>query len=276
MAFKSETMKRAAEYAREKMKIYDKAWGNPSKSPVENKEPTLSDKICEKIDKHDQRIHDALKSASEFAVKDLKKCMEFLESKKVPTDHQNVERIVKTMKARMNPSVTKMRDATREAIVAMDTWINTYAPELCDAEQVKLARERLTHGTLSYIAETTKKLKDALKSPSEMSLNEYGAFVDERWMGGSPENLQLRDHYIMTVGLAGEVGEVCEVLKKHVRDGNPIDKKNLTKELGDVLYYLTRIATAYGIEPQALMDANVEKINGRHERGTLHGSGNDR
>lgn len=114
----------------------------------------------------------------------------------------------------------------------------------------------------------------AAKNP--MGLNEYGKFVDKRWMGGPPEKLELRDHYIMTVGLAGEVGEVCELLKKHVRDGNPIDHKNLTKELGDVLYYLVRIATAYGIEPQSLLEANVEKLDGRLKRGTLKGSGNDR
>lgn len=108
-----------------------------------------------------------------------------------------------------------------------------------------------------------------------MNLNEYGDFVEERWTGGKKGRLTLQDLYVMSVGLPGETGEVCEILKKSQRDGT-LDREHLRKELGDVLYYLIRIAKAYEIEPQSILDTNVEKINGRHERGTLHGSGDNR
>ena len=107
----------------------------------------------------------------------------------------------------------------------------------------------------------------------DITLNEYGDFVDNVWL--NDDGLELRDHFIMTVGLAGETGEVSELLKKWVRDGN-LDKTQLKKELGDVLYYLVRIATAHGIKPQEIMSFNVQKLADRWSRGKLRGSGNDR
>lgn len=80
---------------------------------------------------------------------------------------------------------------------------------------------------------------------------------------------------VVALGLAGETGEVTELLKKYLRDGN-IDRKALQKELGDVLAYLCLIADMMCISMQDVMDGNVEKLQGRLERGTLRGSGNDR
>lgn len=107
----------------------------------------------------------------------------------------------------------------------------------------------------------------------DINMTEYAQFVDNVWM--SDGELALRDHFIMTAGLAGETGEVQELLKKWVRDGN-LDKNQLKKELGDVLYYLVRIATAHGIDPQEVMSFNVTKLADRWSRGVLRGSGNDR
>ena len=42
-----------------------------------------------------------------------------------------------------------------------------------------------------------------------------------------------------TMGILGEWGEVAELLKKSVRDGHKVDKDKLTKELGDVMFYVT-------------------------------------
>lgn len=105
-------------------------------------------------------------------------------------------------------------------------------------------------------------------------IDAYGEFVDAMWFP-SEGGLTERDFRIMELGLPGEVGEVLELLKKNVRDGG-LDKVNLKKELGDVVYYWARICTAYGFKPSEVILANVEKIEGRHNRGTLKGSGNDR
>lgn len=80
----------------------------------------------------------------------------------------------------------------------------------------------------------------------------------------------------LLLGLASEVGEVSDLFKKHIRDGNLIEYKDLIKELGDVLWYLARISDELDIPLSHIAEENISKLQGRKERGTLNGSGDDR
>jgi NTP pyrophosphatase (non-canonical NTP hydrolase) len=110
-----------------------------------------------------------------------------------------------------------------------------------------------------------------------MNLTEYADWTGERWLSKKDPDggVSERDRTICTMGLAGEVGEVMELLKKRIRDGN-LDETALAKELGDVLYYWARLCRMYGLEPQTVLETNVNKIEDRRARGTMRGSGNDR
>lgn len=83
-----------------------------------------------------------------------------------------------------------------------------------------------------------------------------------------------------TLGLAGEAGEVAEKIKKVIRDdGGEVTaekKKELEKELGDVLWYVSQIATEIGLSLEKIASGNIEKLYSRLERGKLRGSGDDR
>lgn len=50
----------------------------------------------------------------------------------------------------------------------------------------------------------------------------------------------------------------------------------LEKELGDLQWYVAQFATEAGLSLEDLVIANARKLANRAERGTLHGSGNDR
>ena len=89
---------------------------------------------------------------------------------------------------------------------------------------------------------------------------------------GRPEKESVS---IMGLGLAGEAGEVVEHLKKFVRDDH-INVPELKKELGDSIYYWCRICKQFGLEPTDVIQANVEKLVSRHERGVLRGDGDNR
>jgi len=70
--------------------------------------------------------------------------------------------------------VESLRTALKAAIIALDDWTNTYAPEFCDEERVKQAQNRLTeHGTLYYIATVVKQCSDALKGKEMNKLKVY-------------------------------------------------------------------------------------------------------
>lgn len=78
------------------------------------------------------------------------------------------------------------------------------------------------------------------------------------------------------IGLAGEVGEICEKVKKHVRDGKVLDTEDLKKELGDVLWYLSALASDLGIDLEDVATTNYEKLKSRQERNVIKGSGDNR
>lgn len=83
-----------------------------------------------------------------------------------------------------------------------------------------------------------------------------------------------------TLGLAGEAGEVAEKIKKVLRDDKGIvseeKKKELEKELGDVLWYIAQLATELGLSLDEIASANLKKLLSRKERGVLRGSGDNR
>lgn len=103
------------------------------------------------------------------------------------------------------------------------------------------------------------------------NFNDYGEFV--KGMKVYPEK-----HAIVypALGLAGEAGEIAEKVKKFLRGDKELDKAALLKELGDPLWYITSMADDLGFTLQDVVDANVEKLTSRKERGVLKGSGDDR
>lgn len=82
------------------------------------------------------------------------------------------------------------------------------------------------------------------------------------------------------LGLAGEAGEVAEHAKKAIRDdaGQVTDERRaaMAKELGDVLWYVSQLATELGLELDEIADTNLQKLLSRQRRGVLSGSGDER
>ena len=82
------------------------------------------------------------------------------------------------------------------------------------------------------------------------------------------------------LGLCGEAGEVAEKVKKTLRDDGGVlsdDRRDaLSRELGDVLWYLSQLATEAGLDLEAIAAENLDKLFSRQERGVLRGSGDDR
>lgn len=78
------------------------------------------------------------------------------------------------------------------------------------------------------------------------------------------------------LGLFGETGEVSEKIKKSIRDGNEIDKIEIGKELGDVLYYLARITEYFDLTLEEVAELNIEKLADRQKRNKISGSGDNR
>ena len=73
-----------------------------------------------------------------------------------------------------------------------------------------------------------------------------------------------------TLGLAGEAGEVANIVKKIQRDNDGIltdeVRGKLKDELGDVLWYISACADELGVTLQEIAEYNVNKLAKRHGR----------
>lgn len=83
-----------------------------------------------------------------------------------------------------------------------------------------------------------------------------------------------------TLGLSGEAGEVAEKVKKVIRDkGGVVDDETRTsiqKELGDVLWYVSQIASELELSLDEIAEGNIKKLYDRMDRGVLKGNGDNR
>ena len=79
----------------------------------------------------------------------------------------------------------------------------------------------------------------------------------------------------LALGLGNEAGEVQGKIKKILRDGT-YDPQAIAMELGDTMWYIAQLAWALGYDLENIMDANYGKLQGRQERGTIQGSGDNR
>ena len=90
----------------------------------------------------------------------------------------------------------------------------------------------------------------------------------------------LMNKTIWAMGVSGEAGEVLEKWKKIVAydkgEVSPEKLSELSKEMGDVVWYIAVFAASLGLSFQSLMDQNVEKLKSRKERNVIMGRGDNR
>ena len=55
-----------------------------------------------------------------------------------------------------------------------------------------------------------------------------------------------------------------------------MDREEITKELGDVLWYVAMIAEYLGVAMTEVADVNLEKLESRFKRNKIHGEGDNR
>jgi NTP pyrophosphatase (non-canonical NTP hydrolase) len=81
------------------------------------------------------------------------------------------------------------------------------------------------------------------------------------------ENLTAR--IIPLLGLAGETGELLSEYKKHLRDGSAhiLFKERVGEELGDLLWYISDLATKFGLDLDQIAEYNLEKVWERWQSG---------
>lgn len=103
-------------------------------------------------------------------------------------------------------------------------------------------------------------------STSSFSFREYQDCVDERHdKRSTPEEWHL---LYLSNALCGEVGELANYVKKQYRD-SVTHSKAIALEIGDVLNYLTALASSMGFDMATIADMNLRKTAWRITRDSV-------
>jgi NTP pyrophosphatase (non-canonical NTP hydrolase) len=109
-----------------------------------------------------------------------------------------------------------------------------------------------------------------------MTFDEY---QKQALLTASPKT-KKNELFHLLLGLVGESGEIAEKMKKLVRDHDSdeakIDRADIKKELGDVLWYVAVLADYLDIKLDTVASHNLAKLADRQKRNVLGGSGDNR
>ena len=107
-----------------------------------------------------------------------------------------------------------------------------------------------------------------------MELNEYQDQAVSTAIYPHDQNIPI------ALALCGEAGEVADKVKKVTRDKDgkyyAPDIAAIAMEIDDVLWYAANLTKVLSYDLNSVAELNLNKIKDRIERGTLHGSGDNR
>lgn len=70
-----------------------------------------------------------------------------------------------------------------------------------------------------------------------------------------------------SLGLAGEVGECVDHIKKGIYHGHDLDREYIKKELGDIAWYIALMSDAFDLDMAEVFEGNIQKLKERYPNG---------
>jgi NTP pyrophosphatase (non-canonical NTP hydrolase) len=95
-----------------------------------------------------------------------------------------------------------------------------------------------------------------------MRLNEY-----QELAARTANPVHDKRRIVACLGLAGESGEFVDIIKKVIGHGHDVPDEVLQKELGDVLWYVAEICSAFGWSLEEVATTNINKLKKRYPDG---------
>jgi len=113
-------------------------------------------------------------------------------------------------------------------------------------------------------------------SEASLTAGQYAEFVQLGSFDPFAGDRNLVELSYICLGLAGETGEFIDQVKKMVRDTpigfcavaefhNTPEYQHLIEELGDIMWYMTRLMNLLGVTRQEVLIRNTYKLYERHK-----------
>jgi NTP pyrophosphatase (non-canonical NTP hydrolase) len=126
------------------------------------------------------------------------------------------------------------------------------------------------NSNMTQVIDTNKYIEFVRQTTSPAS-SDFNKLI-ERMKQLDGEGVKLTHLLTFALGASAEMGEAVEIIKKCLLQGKPFTddaKVHLTKELGDVLYYIGQFCIAMNISFEEIMQINYEKLSARYPEGTF-------
>ena len=114
------------------------------------------------------------------------------------------------------------------------------------------------------------KYKEFVEKVTSIQSNETGSLTEQlhRIEADSDVNMSL----VLTggIGLSSETGEFNEIIKKCIFQGKPLNDEtvyHLKRELGDIMWYWISSCRALDLDPNEVIEENVNKLKARYPGG---------
>ena len=94
-----------------------------------------------------------------------------------------------------------------------------------------------------------------------MTFNEY-----QKEASRTEPSYNFKDDILLnaTLGLAGESGELVDLVKKHYFQGHKLDKVKVVSELGDILWYIALMCKYLEVDLDLIPSYNIAKLTQRY------------
>ena len=116
------------------------------------------------------------------------------------------------------------------------------------------------------------KYKEFVEAVTSNQSNSVEAFVDRCESLNYHTNVNISLLLTGAIGMASEGGEFAEIVKKCIFQGKPLDEDTVfhaKRELGDIMWYWINSCRALGLDPDSVIEENVNKLKARYPGGSF-------
>jgi NTP pyrophosphatase (non-canonical NTP hydrolase) len=113
--------------------------------------------------------------------------------------------------------------------------------------------------------------KDFVQAVTSTESNELDAMVSR--LGELNETVNIPLLLTGAIGISAEGGEFAEIVKKCIFQGKPMDDDTIyhaKRELGDIMWYWINSVRALGLDPNEVIQGNVDKLMARYPGGEFN------
>ena len=117
------------------------------------------------------------------------------------------------------------------------------------------------------------KYKDFVEKVTSLQSNETGALSEQLNNLEKDSNVNMSLLLTGGIGMASEGGEFNEIIKKCIFQGKPLNDETIfhcKRELGDIIWYWVNSCRALGLDPNEVIEENVNKLKSRYPGGEFN------